>query len=278
MPGEPIGTTRGERRQACDRRRVPEGDTIHRLAAQMRPILEGSAPEVLAPHPRHRHDRWPEQLSGRPVRMVEAKGKHLLVRFEGGLTMHSHLRMSGIWDVRRRGERWRRARSRAWLVLRSGGWEVIQFDGPLLELRSDARLRADPRLSRLGPDVLGERFDPARFLARLRSGDQERAIGDALLDQETVAGIGNLWKSESCFAVGLDPWRPVREVREEQALELVGFARTRMQLAVRDGHRARPRQVYGLAGRPCPRCGAPIRSRGQGENNRLTFWCASCQR
>jgi endonuclease-8 len=258
---------------------VPEGDTIHRAAARMRPVLEGRVPEeILTPQSRHRFDRWPERLAGRPIVRVEAHGKHLFVRFEGGLTLHSHLRMTGAWQVRRAGERWRRARGRAWLVLRSGDWEVVQFDGPVLELRSDRRLRSDPRLAGLGPDVLGERFPEPAFLARLRADDPARPVGDALMNQRTVAGIGNLWKAESCFAAGIDPWRALGELRDEEALALVRLARERMRAALRNEPGARPRAVYGRAGLPCRRCGATIRRSGQWENNRTTYWCPGCQR
>jgi endonuclease-8 len=108
--------------------------------------------------------------------------------------------------------------------------------------------------------------------------DPTRPIGDALLNQSTVAGIGNLWKAESCFAVGVDPWRPVAAVRDEEALALVGFAREGMARTVREGFSARPREIFRQAGKPCPRCGAKIRQRGQWENNRLTFWCPGPQR
>ena len=110
---------------------MPEGDTIHRAAERIRGVLEARVPEeILTPHPRHRADRWPERLRERAVRAVEAKGKHLLVRFEGDLTLHSHLRMSGLWVVCREGQGWQRAARRAWLVMRCEGWEVVEFDGP----------------------------------------------------------------------------------------------------------------------------------------------------
>ena len=149
-------------------------------------------------------------------------------------------------------------------MLREGGWEVVQFGGPVLELVSDRRARSDPRVARLGQDVLGEGFDAELFLRRLRGGDPGAPIGDALLDQRTVAGIGNVWKSEACFGVGVDPWRALRDVRDEEALALVGFAREGMRECVREGHIARPQAVYRRAGRPCPRCGAPIRARAPG--------------
>jgi len=257
---------------------MPEGDTIHHAAARMRAVLAGRVPEeLLTPHPRRQADRWPAKLAGRAVRAVDAYGKHLFVRFEGALTLHSHLRMTGAWDVHGAGQRWRRAERRAWLVLRVAGWEVVEFDGPVLELLPDARTRTDPRLAALGPDVLGEDFDERRFLSRLRRSDPARAIGDALIDQRTLAGVGNYWKSETCFAVAVDPWRTVAQVSDREAVALVRYAREHMGVSARDGFAARPRGVYGRAGRPCPRCGEPIRGRGQGEGNRVTFWCPRCQ-
>jgi endonuclease-8 len=257
---------------------MPEGDTIHQAARRIRAVLEGRVPEeILTPQPRHAKDGWPRALAGRTVRGVDAHGKHLLVRFSGAITLHSHLRMTGSWGVYREGQRWRRASSRAWIVLRCEGWEVVEFDGPVLELLSDARARSHPQLAALGPDVLGESFDADAFLRRLRAGEAGRPIGDALLDQEVVAGIGNLWKAETCFALGVSPWRALADVRDEEALALVGFARERMRLVLDGGRAGRPREVYRRAGRPCPRCGTPIRQRGQGENNRLTFWCPGCQ-
>ena len=257
---------------------MPEGDTIHRAADRIRAMLEGRVPEqILTPHPRHHFDRWPERLSGRAVRSVDAHGKHLFLRFEGDLTLHSHLRMTGLWAVCREGRPWRRSPRRAWLVLRSEGWEAVEFDGPLLELTSDYRARSDPRFVALGPDVLGEYLDTDLYLARLRASDPTRGIGDMLLDQRVVAGIGNLWKSELCFRAAIDPWRSVRAISDEEAIELVTLARELMRKSVQAGHGARPRAVYKMAGRPCLRCGTLIRGRGQGEDARTTFWCPGCQ-
>jgi endonuclease VIII len=257
---------------------MPEGDTIHHAAARIRAVLGGRVPEeILAPHPRHSLERWPERLAGRSIRAVDVHGKHMFIRFEGSLTLHSHLRMTGSWQIGRRGERWRRSSRRAWLVMRSETFEVVEFDGPVLELASDAHLRMDPRLTRLGQDVLAEEFDEREFLRRLRRDDPRRPIGDALLDQRTLAGIGNLWKAEACFAAALDPWRPTGSVSDSEVLLAVGFARERMLQSARDGFGARPRAVYGRAGRPCPRCGAAISSRGQWEDNRTTYWCPRCQ-
>src|SRR5919204_1882850 len=245
---------------------MPGGDTIRWAAKRMRPVLVGRVPdEILTPQPRHTRDRWPERLAGRRVRAVDAYGKHLLLRFEGGLTLHSHLRMTGVWAVYEAGRRWGRSPRRAWLVLRAAGHEVVQFDGPVLELMTSGRARLDQRIAGLGPDILGAELDEQRFLARLRGDDPTRPIGDALLDQGTIAGIGNLWKCEGCFAAGVDPWRPTGEVTDEEALQIVRLTRPRMQQSAADGHQVRHRVIYHRAGRPCPRCGTTIAVRGQGD-------------
>jgi len=207
---------------------------------------------------------------------VDAHGKHLFIRFDGGLTLHSHLRMTGKWGVYAPGQRWRRSPRRAWLVIRTDAGEVVQFDGPVLELMTDSRTRFDQRLAALGPDVLADEFDERTFLRRLREDDPTRGIGDALLDQRTVAGIGNLWKAEACFAAGLDPWRRTAEVGDEEALAVVRAARGAMQQSVENGLRVKS-AVYDRAGRPCPLCSTLVRARGQGEDNRTTFWCPRCQ-
>ncbi len=257
---------------------MPEGDAIHRAAGRIRAALAGRVLErISTPQPRHRFERWPEKLAGRTLEAVDAHGKHLLIRFEGGLTIHSHLRMSGSWSVRPEGEASPRSMRRAWLVLAGGGSEAVQYGGPVLELMSAARARTDPRLAALGPDVIGESFDERLFLRRLREDDPTRPIGDALLDQRTVAGIGNMWKAECCWAAELDPWRQTADVGDEQVLAAIAFAREEMTRSVRDGRHDRPHATYRQAGRPCPRCGATIRQRGQWENNRVTFWCPSCQ-
>ena len=185
---------------------MPEGDTIHYAANRIRPILLGHVPdEVATPHPRFRMDRWVQKLEGRAVRSVDAHGKHLFLRFEGGLTIHSHLRMTGSWGTYLRGERWRRSPRRAWLVLRRGTGEVVQFDGPILDLMTESRTRFDRRITSLGPDIIKPDFDEDEFVRRLRHDDPTRPIGDALLDQRTIAVIGNLWKVEGCCLEWIEP-------------------------------------------------------------------------
>jgi len=260
---------------------MPEGDTILRAARRIRPVLEGAVPdEILTPQVRHARDRWPERLGGRAVTTVDTHGKHLFLRFEGDLVLHSYLRMTGAWAVYRDGARWRRAPRRAWLILRSRGHDVVEFDGPVLELMTDGRTRFDQRLAALGPDVLAEpAFDAATFLARLRADDPTRGIGDALLDQRIVAGLGNVWKADGCWGAQIDPWRKLRDVSDDEALAVIADVRPRMRRAAETtGPRERERSIYDRAGRPCPRCGTPIQARGQGDDNRTTFWCPRCQR
>jgi endonuclease VIII len=258
---------------------MPEGDTIHHAVNRIRPVLAGRVPdEIRTPHPRFGRDRWPERLAGRAVEGVDAHGKHLFIHWEGDLLLHSHLRMTGAWKVTAEGRRWRRSPARAWLVLRAAGHEVVQFDGPVLELMTSSRARFDQRIAGLGPDVLAEEFDAPRFLRRLREDDPTRPIGDALREQRTIAGLGTIWRTEGCHAAALDPWRATGEVSDEEALAVVAAVRPRMARSAAEGFDARGNAIYGMAGRPCPRCGTAIRSRNQGENNRRLFWCPGCQR
>jgi endonuclease-8 len=258
---------------------MAEGDTTHYAARRIRGVLDGRVPdEILAPQPRHLHEHWPTRLSGRVVHSVDAYGKHLFLRFEGGLTLYSHLRTSGSWRVCAAGAPWGRPRHTAWLLMRVADWEVVQVNGPSLGLARDLRVRHDRRLARLGQDVLGKRLSSELFLRRLRGGDQSRFLGEALLHQRNLAGIGNVWKAEACFGAGISPWRGVGELADQEALAIVDFARTHMGRCAREGTLARPRAVYGRAGKPCPRCQGVIRQLRRGETNRVTFWCPRCQR
>jgi endonuclease-8 len=155
---------------------------------------------------------------------------------------------------------------------------VVQFDGPVLELLTDSRTRFDQRLAGLGPDILAPEFEYERFLSRLRADDYTRGIGDALLDQRNVAGIGNLWKSEGCWDAGVDPWRRLSQVSDEEAVAIIDVLRPRMFESARTGDQSAGRRVFRRHGEPCSRCGTRIRARGQGDDNRTTFWCPGCQR
>ncbi len=210
---------------------------------------------------------------------MDARGKHLMIRFEGGLTIHSHLRMSGSWQVIPLGGQWRRHPRRAWLVIRRGDREVIQFDGPVLELMTDSRTRLDRRISGLGPDVVSPApFDERDYLRRLREDDPTRPIGDTLLDQRIVAGMGTVWRSEACWRAEIDPWRPAADISDEEALRLCTSVRPYMQRSAVDGFQNRDQQVYNRAGTACARCKTRIRRATQGDDNRLLYWCPGCQR
>ena len=258
---------------------MPEGDSIHRAARRVGAALVGNEiRSIEMPQPRHSRDRWAERLAGRDVRSVDAHGKHLFLRFDGDLTLHSHLRMGGSWGVYPRGGRWHRAARRAWLVIRTDEHEVVQFDGPVLELMTEGRTRFDQRLAALGPDVLAPEFDERAFLRRLlRDDDPTRGIGDALLDQRIVSGIGTVWKSEGCFLAGVSPWRRLAQVSDDEVMRVIGEIRPLMARSV-DGTGEHRRWVFERRGQPCRRCATPIEYRGQGDDNRNTFWCPECQR
>jgi endonuclease-8 len=252
---------------------VAEGDTILRLARRFEATLLGKEVAAQAPNPRGRAAAI-DRLDGHTLETVWAHGKHLLLGF-GELSLHSHLGMSGGWHFYRPGARWRRPRTSAWAVLAGGGWEAVQFGGPTLRVATTSRLRRDPQLTRLGPDILAEGFDAAAMAAAMRA-NPTRGLGDALLDQHLVAGIGNIFKSEACFAARVDPWRAVGEVSDEELVALLDAARELMLAAVESGGRHSFR-VYKRRQGACPVCRGPISLRGQGDANRTTYWCPRCQ-
>ncbi len=251
---------------------MAEGDTILRLARRLDSALAGEELAVSAPNPRGRAAAV-ERLDGRCLEGAEARGKHLLLHF-GELVLHSHLGMSGGWHLYPRGGAWRRPRSSAWAVLCGRDQEAVQFGGPTLRVLSAERARRDPQLARLGPDVLARDFDPEAVARALRA-EPSRTVGDALLDQRLLAGVGNIFKSEACFAARIDPWRPIGELSDGQLIELLLAARQEMQDAVESGRKTFA--IYRRRG-PCPVCGGPVSSRGQGDANRTTYWCPRCQR
>jgi endonuclease VIII len=252
---------------------VAEGDTILRLARRFEATLLGETVAAAAPNPRGKAANV-ERLDGLALESVEAHGKHLLLGF-GDLSLHSHLGMSGGWHFYRPGSRWRRPRTSAWAVLAGGEWEAVQFGGPTLRVTTTSRLRRDPQITRLGPDILAEDFDAEAVIGAMRA-DPTRGLGDVLLDQHLVAGIGNIFKSEACFAARVDPWRPVGEVSDEELHAVLAAARKQMLAAVETGGRHRF-GVYKRRQSSCPSCRGPISSRGQGDANRTTYWCPRCQ-
>jgi endonuclease VIII len=227
--------------------------------------LVGERVHAESPHPRGQETGVARVVDGRVLESVEAVGKHLLFRFEGGVVLRSHLRMNGRWRLERSGAA---RRGLPWLVLRGGPWEATQWNGPVLAL-------GERPVRRLGPDVLAKGTDVAEVVHRLRRADPSTLVGEALLDQRLVAGIGNMWLAESLWHTQVSPWRHLEDVSDEELAATLAWAREHMLASVR-GERF-PRSIYRRAGRPCPRCGGPIRSRGFGDANRTAYWCPECQ-
>jgi endonuclease VIII len=253
---------------------MAEGDTILRTARRLDAALAGKPVAVRAPSPRGKASGV-ERLDGLRAERVESRGKHLLVHFEGGLVLHSHLGMSGSWQLYPSGARWRKSPRAAWAVLSTEGTDAVLFGGTTLRVLPAGRVVLDRSLARLGPDILGPDFESAAVAGAIKSGAARRELGDALLDQGLVAGIGNIFKSEGCFAAGVSPWRRVDQCEEPEIGAVLEETRRLMNRAVVSGRQ--PRSVYRRAGRPCPRCGAALRSRGHGDDNRTTYWCEGCQ-
>ena len=255
---------------------MPEGDTLDGIARRMQPLV-GHVPAITAPQPRHAPLRIAERLAGQAIVAVEARGKHLLIRFDSGLAVHSHLRMSGRWEVGAPGRRTRRPRSAAWLILATDDCEALLFNGPVLEVLTPAQVGLHPALGRLGPDVLDADFDVAAAVARARRGPAEQTVADVLLDQRVLAGVGNVWKSEALFDRRLDPWTRAADLDDAALADLLDRAAAMMRAHVASGAMRRPVRVYGRANRPCPTCGTRIRARAQGDEGRRAYWCPTCQ-
>ncbi len=252
---------------------MAEGDTVLRAARQIEAVLGGAEVGAAAPNPRGRVDGL-ARVDGRRLDRVDSHGKNLLLRF-GDLILHSHLGMNGSWRVYRRGAAWGKPAAAAWAVLRGEEWEAVQFGGPTLRVLPASALRLDPQLASLGPDILAADFDLDEAVRSLRAAAY-LSLGETLLDQRRIAGIGNIFKSEACFAARLSPWLRLAELEDEDLQRVLLAAREQM-LAAADGGRQRG-AVYRRRGRPCSVCGTPIASRGQGDANRTTYWCPRCQR
>ena len=257
---------------------MPEGDTLFRTAAGLRPYLVGRdirAARAQGPGPVPQIQR----VVGKRVDSVEAHGKNLLIRFDGGLELRTHLRMHGSWHRYRPGERWRRPPGRARLVLEVEGAIAVCFDAPVVELFETRAEHLHPSLSRLGPDLLSPDFDAAEAHRRLRVPERTAmTISAALLDQRALAGIGNIWRNETLFAEQVDPFVPVAEVDDATLDRLVGTARRLLTESAAVAPGRVPTRVYRKSGRPCPRCGTLIRSAPlRGDVPRTTYWCPRCQ-
>lgn len=273
---------------------MPEGDTIFRAARTLNRALAGQEVarfESVLPALTRIHEDAP--LTGRQIERVTSAGKNVLMRFSGGLTLRTHMRMNGSWHIYRPGETWRRSRRDMRIVIATDAFEAVGFNIPVAELLDDKAIAQHPDLRRIGPDILGETFDETEASRRIRArGDAP--VADVLLNQRVLAGIGNVYKSEVLFACRVNPFTPVRALDDEQIGCLVSTAHRFLKTNVGDalppmttytGYRRTTRRddpterlwVYGRGRLPCRRCGTPIRIRKQGIDARLTYWCPSCQ-
>lgn len=249
---------------------MPEGDTIWRTAKTLRDGLEGKLVLLARPDALSR-------LVGATITEVKPVGKHLLIRFDNGLALHSHMRMRGDWHIYRRGERWRRPAWQVKALLETDDVTAVCFAAPVIDLVRDETAK----VGHLGPDILSDGWSPAAVVARARSRGAV-PIGELLLDQRVTAGIGNVYRCEALWHRRLNPWRSSAEIHDQDLTALFETARQAMLANLqRRIDRRFPGYgrgaVHGRGGRPCPRCGARIGVRAQGEHARLTYWCPACQ-
>ncbi len=257
---------------------MPEGDTVWRAARHLDQALNG---QVLTATDFRVPAHATVDLSGQAVRETMSRGKHLLTRI-GDHTLHTHLKMEGSWHLYRPGSRWRRPAHEARVVLHTPEWQAVGFSLGVVELVDSSA--EDSVVGHLGPDLLGPDWDEDEALRRLCA-EPARSIGDALLDQRNLAGIGNLYKNEMCFVAGVNPWRPVGRVDNLRRL----VRRTQLALDTNkdrveqtftgDTRRGRRNWVYLRDRQPCRRCGTTIEVAmlGPETQERTTYWCPTCQ-
>lgn len=275
---------------------MPEGDTIFRSARTLNRALAGKAitgfRSTYALLTRF-HDNAP--LTGQTIERVESRGKWLLMHFSGGGILATHMLMNGSWHIYRPGEQWQLPASAMRIVLETDDFVAVAFNVPIAEMHTPQSLARDKRIPPPTSDILRDGFDPGAAVERLLGcGDVE--LGDALLRQRVLAGVGNVFKSEICFSAGLNPFCKVGSLTREQASEIVSIARWQLASNVledsgdrivtyrgrrrRTTHESDPREslwVYARRGQPCRCCGEPIRRRLQGAAARATYWCPRCQ-
>ncbi len=251
---------------------MPEGDTIWRTAETLRAAL----------HDKRIADAKPDTLKrfqGRTVTDVKPVGKHLLIRFDNGLAIHSHMRMQGAWHVYETGQRWRRPQWQAKALLQTeDGTQAVCFSAPIIEIVKDE----NTKLGHLGPDILTDEWSIEEVVANARkSNNNAKTIGELLLDQRVTAGIGNIHRCEALWQRRTNPFKPTKDLTDDDLKQIFETARQNMQRNLHTTDttttaRSRP-AVHARAGRPCPRCGTRIQVRAQGEQARLVYWCPACQ-
>jgi endonuclease-8 len=274
---------------------MPEGDTIFRTARNLHRALAGKAVtafrSVYALLARFNEDT---PLAGQAVDCVESRGKWVLIYFSGGAILATHMLMNGSWHIYRPGERWQQPAANMRIVIETSDFVAVGFNVPLAEMHTAQSLARDRRIPAVASDVLGRGFDEDAALERLHA-CKDMELGEALLRQGVLAGVGNVFKSEICFAAGLNPFRKVGSLTREQLAGIASVARRQLAENVledsgdqivtyrgwrRTTHRSDPGEslwVYARSGQPCRRCGELICSRLQGLDARATYWCPRCQ-
>jgi len=275
---------------------MPEGDTIYRTARAMGRALMGKQITAFRsnyPLLTRFHEDTP--ISGQTVANVESRGKWLLIHLSGGATIATHMLMNGSWHLYPRGKRWHRPARDMRIVLENSEYQAVAFTVPVARIYTAQQLAREKRIPPPGSDVLSENFDPASAVARIRACSGEE-IGNVLLHQHVLAGIGNVFKSELCFVENINPFCLVAALTDDQLEALVRSAQSLVGSNVledssnmivtyrgpgrRTTRNARPADnlwVYSRSGNPCRRCGATIRHRLQGQDARVTYWCPTCQ-
>jgi endonuclease-8 len=275
---------------------MPEGDTIFRSARTLNRALAGKAITGFRstyPLLTRFHDDTP--LTGQTVETVESRGKWLLIHFSGGATLATHMLMRGSWHIYRPGERWQRPPGTARIVLENPVYHAVAFEVPIAEMHTPQSLARDRRIPPTAGDLLSENFDAESALDRVLSQPDEE-LGEVLLRQKILAGVGNVFKSEVCFATGLNPFRKVSTLTRDQLAQVIAVARRQLASNILEdspnaivtwrgiGRRTTNQSdpsanlwVYSRKGQPCRKCGERIRGRLQGVDARFTFWCPRCQ-
>jgi endonuclease-8 len=274
---------------------MPEGDTIFRSARALDRALAGRTVtrfETVVATLARGDDQ--HHLTGRTVERVEARGKWLLIHFSGDLILLTHMLMNGSWHIYRPGEPWRRARRHMRLVIETDEWHAVGFTVPIAEFHTAASLVRRGGAVTIGPDLLDEDFNEQQAIAAILERPSEE-IAVVLLNQHVLAGIGNVFKSEICFACGIHPFRRVSSLSRREVEKLVEVAQRYLKMNVTEDSAEAPTEnanarrttgsldrsarlwVYGRLGEACRRCGASILMRRQGSEARTTFWCPECQ-
>lgn len=258
---------------------MPEGDTIHRVAMNLRKVLAGQTVTVAS----QRRELDATALSESTVNAVESRGKHLIIHFDNDFVLHSHLGMTGSWHIYRMAAPWQKPKQQAVAVLETHRWTVVCFTPKLIEIVTARQLARNKYLQKLGPDVLGPPIGDEVFLGRIRT-QNVVAIGEAIMNQMVICGIGNIYKSETLFLESVSPQTPVKDLSDQQLCEIRNRAVTLMTRNLNKEHRqtrfnteAGKLWVYGRKNQDCLQCGNAIKMMRQGETARSTYYCDSCQ-